>query len=155
MFGDGLEQLAASISVGRTATLIMMSLGLTLLVHGTYHRVKAQQIVGGVLTLLPGTFHYSLSTLFALSSSAQALDIIAYMPLLQFEKWQETQDVILKIMKMLGFLAIGTALWGFWHHPVKDQKSLQLLECILLTVVGFVLIYFIEISQIVSQVVTR
>ncbi|MGE3320063.1 MAG: hypothetical protein AB7I18_12285 [Candidatus Berkiella sp.] len=155
MFGNEYVQMAASISVGRTATLILMSLGITMLVHGTYYRAKTQQIVGGALTLLPSTFHYSLSTLFALTSSAQALDIIAYMPLLSVEKWQETQDVMLKIMKMLGYLAIGAALWGFFANTNNERRHFQQRDCVVLTLVGFVFIYFIEISQIVSQVVTR
>lgn len=155
MFGDEFVQLAASISVGRAATIILLSLGITMLAHGTFYRVKSQQIVGGILTLLPSTFHYSLSTLFALSLSAQSLDIIAYMPLLDFEKWQETQDVMFKLMKTLGFLTLGFAMWGFWDLYKNDQGKLRRQDCVLLTLVGFVFIYFIEISHIVSQVVTR
>lgn len=155
MFGDIFEQLAAGLSVGRVTALVLVTLGVTLLVRGTYYRARSQQIVGGILTVFPSTFHYSLTTLFALSFTAESVELIAYLPLAHFERWQEAQDIILKVMKLLGYFAIAGGIWVLWHLHLNDQDRFRFSDCFLLTIVGFVFIYFIEISQIVSLVVTK
>jgi|GEM_PF-3783805 len=155
MFGDNYEHLVAGLSVGRVTAIVLMALGLTLLVRGAYQKSRTEQVIGGILTLFPSTFHYSLTTLFALTLSAEALELIAYLPLANFERWQETQDVLIKSIKLLGFLAIGFGIWGFWHLHYSKEQRLRFTECALLAVVGFVFIYFIEISHIVSRVVTH
>lgn len=155
MFGDLYEQLAAGLSVGRVATIILVMLGVTLLVRGTYYQTRTQQVLGGILTLFPSTFQYSLTTLFALGFSAEALEIIAYVPVAHVEKWQETLDVLVKTMKLLGFLAIGGGMWILWHLHFSKESNLRYSDCFLLSIVGFILIYFIEISQIVSKVVIK
>ena len=155
MFGDFYEQLAAGLSVGRVAALLLVMLGITLLVRGTYYRSRSQQLVGGILTVFPSTFHYSLTTLFALTFSAEALELIAYLPVANLEKWQETQDVLVKTIKLLGFLAIGGGMWILWHLHFSKEERLRFSDGFLLTIVGLIFIHFIEISHIVSKVVTK
>lgn len=153
MFGVQFEHVAAVLSVGRVATIILVASGLTLLIHGTYYRVRNQQVIGGLIALLPSTFHLSLATMFALTISAESLEILAYMPLAHLERWLETQDVITNTLKFLGYLAVGTGIWGLWHLHFSEEQRLKLLDCLLLSFVGFIFIYFIQISHIVSRLV--
>lgn len=153
MFGVQFEHVAAVLSIGRVATIILVALGLTLLIHGTYYRVRNEQVIGGLIALLPSTFHLSLATIFALTISAESLEILAYMPLAQFERWLETQNVIINSVKFIGYLAVGTGIWGFWHLHFSEEQRLRFVDCLLLNAVGFIFIYFIEISHMISRLV--
>ncbi len=149
------EQLAAGLSVGRVTAIILVTLGVTLLVRGTYYRARSQQIIGGILTVFPSTFSYSLTTLFALTFTAESVELIAYLPLANFERWHETQDILIKVMKLLGYFAIAGGMWVLWHLHFNEQERFRFSDCFLLTIVGFVFIYFMEISQIVSLVAAK
>ena len=72
------EQCVAVFTVARVTKVTILYAGIMLLMHGTYHQIRGQQLLGGILALFPFTLHYSFATLFAITSSAESLELIAF-----------------------------------------------------------------------------
>lgn len=155
MFVDPVEQWAAFCTIGRMTKVLLLLTGFALLAHGTYYHIRSRQIIGGVLALFPTTLHYSLVTLFALTASAESLELIAYMPLAQIERWQETQEIIVKSLKCLGLFALCTGIWGLWQYYYQAVQRLRIIDCLLLSGCGFVFIYFVEITNCISRMIDK
>lgn len=155
MFVDHLEQWTAFCTIGRVTKVMLFLTGVALLAHGTYYHAKGRQVIGGFLALFPTTLHYSLVTVFALTASAESLELIAYIPLASVERWQEAQEIIVKGLKCLGLFALGTGIWGLWQHYYQSAQRLRVADCMLLNGCGFVFIYFVEISHCVSRMIDK
>ncbi|HRE31780.1 MAG TPA: hypothetical protein PLD88_07400 [Candidatus Berkiella sp.] len=149
------EQLVAIFTTTRVTKVMLMAAGVTLLIHGTYHQLRGQQMLGGILTLFPFTLHYSFATLFALTSSAESLELIAYLPLIQLERWQEMNEIIVQGMKLIGYLSIAAGMYGFGQYYYKGRQILPVSDCLLLNSVGFVFIYFVDISHLISRMIDK
>ncbi len=130
---DHVEQWAAFCSVGRVTKVMLLLTGVVLLACGAY----------------------SLVTVFALTSSAESLELIAYIPLASFEKWQETQEMMRNVTKFIGFIALSTGIWGLWQHYYQSTQRIRMADCLLLNGCGFVFIYFVEITNCVSRMIDK
>ncbi len=155
MFVDQVEQWTAFCTIGRVTKVLLLLTGFALLAHGTYYHIRSRQIIGGILALFPTTLHYSLVTIFALTASAESLELIAYMPLASIERWQEAQEIIVKGLKCLGLLAVSAGIWGWWQYYYQAEQRLRITDCFLLSSCGFVFIYFVEITNCISRMIDK